>query len=164
MRAYLWWTNIAVEESEGMRVFAPADEVIYINPAVEQNGQIGYGMSRMPVLPFLPDKDFSYPWESNFSNEYFFQVPDNEKAPWEAAVYEDGRIFFETSTSCCTIVRYFVEEITQGGDTGRNIFQYLVKAMWECKRVLSAHNFMAWICLPMRSGSGRRGLWYNFSG
>jgi len=94
-----WWTNIAVEESEGMRVFAPADEVIYINPAVEQNSQIGYGISRMPVLPSLPGKDFSYPWKSNFSNEYFFQVPDNEKAPWEAAVYEDGRMFFETSTS-----------------------------------------------------------------
>lgn len=94
-----WWTNIAVEESEGMRVFAPADEVIYINPAVEQNNQIDYGVSRMPILPSLPDKDSSYPWNFNFSNEYFFQVPDNEKAPWEAAVYENGRMFFETSTS-----------------------------------------------------------------
>lgn len=93
-----WWTNIAVPETQGTRVFASADEVIYLHPGIPGQQQAGYGLARMPVLPSVPGKDFSYPTVSHFSNEYFFQCPDRT-VNWEAVTQGDGAGFFEKSTA-----------------------------------------------------------------
>jgi hypothetical protein len=92
-----WWTNIAVPETPGARVFASAEEVIYVDPMGIVSGIKGYGYAQMPFLPSLPGKDSSYPAQSDFANEYFFQCPP-VKMPWEAMAYEDGQLFFEAST------------------------------------------------------------------
>ncbi|MBM7568807.1 DUF5107 domain-containing protein [Paenibacillus sacheonensis] len=89
-----WWTNIAVEETERARVFASTGDVIYIDPANQ-----GYGFDRLPELPSVPGADVSYPQGFPYSSEYFFQTPAAERAPWEAVAYEDGRLFYERSTS-----------------------------------------------------------------
>ncbi|WP_176707773.1 DUF5107 domain-containing protein [Bacillus sp. FJAT-26390] len=89
-----WWTNIAVEETAGARVFSATDEVIYIDHSIK-----GFGLGKLPHLPTVPDKDVSYPLSFPFSNEYFFQTPANNEYPWEAVAYEDGRMFYERSTS-----------------------------------------------------------------
>ena len=93
-----WWTNIAVPETPEARVFSSADDVIYINPKEIALRDKGYGYARMPVIPSLPGEDFSYPFKSDFANEYFFQCPET-RMPWEAIVYKDGEMFFEASTS-----------------------------------------------------------------
>ncbi|AZN41876.1 DUF5107 domain-containing protein [Paenibacillus albus] len=88
-----WWTNIAVEETEKSRVFSGTADVIYIDPGK------GYGADRMPYLPAVPGADVSYPMAFPYASEYFFQTPVSERSPWEAVAYEDGRMFFERSTS-----------------------------------------------------------------
>lgn len=93
-----WWTNIAVQETSKSRVFSSTSEVIYIEPQ-----QKGFGVDTLPYLPSVPNTDVSYPMQFPFSNEYFFQTPETCKSPWEAVVYEDGRLFFERSTS---LLRY----------------------------------------------------------
>jgi tetratricopeptide (TPR) repeat protein len=89
-----WWTNIAVEETAKARVFSATDEVIYIDHSIK-----GFGLGTLPHLPTVPDKDVSYPLNFPFSNEYFFQTPASNEYPWEAVAYEDGRMFYERSTS-----------------------------------------------------------------
>jgi tetratricopeptide (TPR) repeat protein len=93
-----WWTNIAVPETPQARVFSETDEVIYIDHGVK-----GFGLGTLPLLPTVPGADVSYPMNFPFSNEYFFQTPETAKAPWEAVVYEDGRMFYERSSS---LLRY----------------------------------------------------------
>ncbi|RKP46767.1 DUF5107 domain-containing protein [Cohnella endophytica] len=89
-----WWTNIAVQETEKARVFSSTGNVIYIDPNFK-----GYGFDRLPYLPSVPDVDVSYPMGFPYSSEYFFQTPVDYKSPWEAVAYEDGRLFYERSTS-----------------------------------------------------------------
>jgi tetratricopeptide (TPR) repeat protein len=89
-----WWTNIAVEETPKARVFSTTDEVIYIDHEIK-----GFGLGNLPILPTVPDADVTYPLNFPFSNEYFFQTPETYKAPWEAVSYEDGKLFYERSTS-----------------------------------------------------------------
>jgi len=96
-RPMYWWTNIAVPETLETRVFASAEEVIYLDQMGLLSQGKGYGYAKMPVLPCLPGKDFSYPYSCGFSTEYFFQCP-SRKTYWEAAVYKEGELFFEVST------------------------------------------------------------------
>ncbi|MEF2246502.1 DUF5107 domain-containing protein [Paenibacillus sp. IITD108] len=93
-----WWTNIAVDETPKARVFSSTKEVIYIDP---QAG--GFGAGDLPILPTVSETDVSYPMNFPFSNEYFFQIAENDPSPWESIVYEDGRMFYERSTS---LLRY----------------------------------------------------------
>lgn len=93
-----YWTNIAVEETEAARVFSTTSEVIYIDTDLK-----GHDLGHMPILPSVPETDVSYPIRFPFANEYFFQTPKNCKSPWEAIAYEDGRLFYERSTS---LLRY----------------------------------------------------------
>lgn len=89
-----WWTNIAVEETPKCRVFSSTDEVIYIDHNVK-----GFGLGHLPHLPTVTEADVTYPLNFPFANEYFFQTPEACRAPWEAVAYEDGRLFYERSTS-----------------------------------------------------------------
>ncbi|MCD9024993.1 DUF5107 domain-containing protein [Cohnella silvisoli] len=93
-----WWTNIAVEETVKARVFSSTNEAIYIDAGLK-----GYGIDKLPHLPSLKEADASYPVNFPFSSEYFFQTPVTCRSPWEAVAYEDGRLFFERSTS---LLRY----------------------------------------------------------
>lgn len=108
-----WWTNIAVTETPEARVFASADEVIYNDPGIE-SGKKGFGYSKMPEIPSLPGVDFSYPYRSPFSNEYFFQ-PEPIKMPWEAVVYKEGAFFFEVSTERLRYRKMFCWGSHEGG-------------------------------------------------
>lgn len=89
-----WWTNIAARETRKTRVFSDADDVIY-----QDHKLMGFGFHNMPYLPSNPGYDSSYPMQFSYASEYFFQTSDKQKSPWEAVVYEDGRMFFERSTS-----------------------------------------------------------------
>lgn len=91
-----WWTNIAVPETPDTRVFASAEDVIYNDPGIVSRDK-GFGYAKMPIIPTLPEKDFSYPYNSHFSNEYFFQCYP-QKIQWEAVAYKEGDLFFEAST------------------------------------------------------------------
>ena len=102
-----WWTNAAIPQTKGVRVFSATDEVIYIVPGLapempgnEKPGVKMMDYGRLPDLPVLPGRDASYPALSDYSNEYFYQNDRSagKNLPWEAAVYEDGYSYGEIST------------------------------------------------------------------
>jgi len=95
-KSMYWWTNAAVPQSQGSRVFSPSAEVIYIDPYVRK-GERRFGFGAMPELDILPGIDASYPERLTYSNEYFFAC-DSEALPWEAALDAEGKGFFEAST------------------------------------------------------------------
>lgn len=94
---FYWWTNIAVPEEKNVRVFSGNSEVIYItqesNESVDAIKKMCHGT--MPELGSLPGKDASYPQNFHFSSEYFFQNEGGVEETWEAAVYDDGYMFFD---------------------------------------------------------------------
>jgi len=109
-----WWTNAAILQTPGVRVFSNCDEVIYVVPGLGKTKTMDYGT--LPHLPVLSDKDASYPINSDYSNEYFFQ---NDKIdcglPFEAAVYEDGYTYGEMSTHPLVYRKMFCWGTDRGG-------------------------------------------------
>lgn len=95
-----WWTNTAIPEEKRVRVFSGTGEVIYINPkSLEQEGAPhGYAHAQLPELPSMPGVDVTYPENSDYTNEFFFQNGSDVRCPWEAAAYDDGFLFLERST------------------------------------------------------------------
>jgi len=111
-----WWTNIAVRETEDMRVLSATDKVIFHNP-----GRGGFGLGKMPELDSVPGKDASFPAIYHHSNEYFFQTPYDVKYPWEAAVYpSENWIFAEYSTAELKYRKMFTWGTHQGGRKWRD--------------------------------------------
>ncbi len=112
-----WWTNAAVPETDGVRVLAPAPQVIYIVPSADGAKRMGGAV--LPHLPTLPGADASYPSASDYSNEYFFQSARSERDglpyPWEAAVYEDGYAYAEASTAPLSYRKMFCWGSGRGG-------------------------------------------------
>ena len=117
-----WWTNMAVRE-KGARIFAPADEVIFINHDPE-SGKAIYGLGKMPRLESANGKDASYPEAFHCSSEYFFQIHQQIRTPWEAAVYPDGNVLFDVSSGMLRYRKMFCWGMSTGG---RNWQSYLSK-------------------------------------
>lgn len=83
-----WWSNIAVPETDGTRVLAPADEAWHF----------GYARSlrRVPV-PGWEGVDRSYPTRSEYPADYFYEIPQGARR-WITALDGDGRGLVQTST------------------------------------------------------------------
>ncbi|WP_081239468.1 DUF5107 domain-containing protein [Streptomyces viridosporus] len=81
-----WWSNIAVPED--CRVLAPAEEA----------WQFGYErrLRRVPV-PVHDGTDRTYPRNSTYAADYFYEVPERRRR-WIAALDADGRGLVQTST------------------------------------------------------------------
>ena len=100
-----WWANAAIPQTPGVRVFSSSHEVIFVSAAPGKGTPKALVYGSLPDLPVLPGKDASYPAQSYYANEYFFQNDcscgkNGEKAtPWESAVYEDGYAYGEVSTA-----------------------------------------------------------------
>ncbi|MEF9941410.1 MAG: DUF5107 domain-containing protein [Lachnospiraceae bacterium] len=111
-----WWTNIAAKEQPGCRIFSGTKDVIYIEPqSMTMGSEHTFGRGELPLLPVLPDVDASYPLNSTYTNEFFFQNSKQECAPWEAITYTDGSVFFERSTQPLRIRKMFCWGKHQGG-------------------------------------------------
>lgn len=106
-----WWTNIAVPEIEGVRVLAPSKEALYLRPSEDKVHC--FGLATLPRLPSLSN-DGSYPLNSTFANEFFFQC-EGSSMPWEAAIYRDGKGFFECSTKPLSYRKLFCWGSHPGG-------------------------------------------------
>jgi tetratricopeptide (TPR) repeat protein len=102
-----WWTNIAVPETPGVRVVAPA----------VQAWRTGYDGSIARVdIPFPDDQttDASYPLSARRAADYFFEVPP-ERRPWIAAVHADGSGLIHTSTAALRGRKLFLWGTAAGG-------------------------------------------------
>lgn len=116
-----WWTNTAVTETEGLRIFSSTEEVIFIRPETiaSPDGQC-YGRGRLPALPTMPELDASYPLNSPYANEYFFQTAEGTESPWEAAIGSSGYGLFERSTSVLKYRKMFCWGTHEGGRRWRD--------------------------------------------
>ncbi|MFI2640680.1 DUF5107 domain-containing protein [Streptomyces sp. NPDC018610] len=98
-----WWSNIAVPEER--RVLAPAEEAYHF----------GYErrLRRVPV-PAHDGVDRTYPLNSAYAADYFYEVPDGRRR-WIAALDEDGEGLAQTSTDVLRGRKLFVWGTGPGG-------------------------------------------------
>lgn len=113
-----WWSNIAIQATQKLRVFSGTQDVIYLDPdsiSDNTNPIRVFGRTKLPMLPTLPGKDSTYPANATYSNEFFFQNPADIEACWSAAIYETGRVFYETSTLPLRYRKMFCWGTHEGG-------------------------------------------------
>jgi hypothetical protein len=130
-----WWTNTAVREVDGTRVFCPAGEALCgdeagmlhwadennVKPGSEawNNGPLFLMRAKLPHLSNakgeFTDSDVTYTKKTRRSYDYFYQNPADIKSPWEAALYPDGFVFFERSTQPLRYRKLFVWGNNSGG-------------------------------------------------
>ncbi|MFF8593659.1 DUF5107 domain-containing protein [Streptomyces sp. NPDC015220] len=98
-----WWSNIAVPEER--RVLAPASEAYHF----------GYErrLRRVPV-PAYDGADRTYPLNSTYAADYFYEVPDGRRR-WIAALDEAGDGLVQTSTDVLRGRKLFVWGAGPGG-------------------------------------------------
>ncbi|MFF6964584.1 DUF5107 domain-containing protein [Streptomyces anthocyanicus] len=109
-----WWSNIAVPENR--RVLAPADEAwLPHSPKGVGGAPIGYErrLRRVPV-PEYGGVDRTYPLNSTYAADYFYEVPDDRRR-WIAALDEDGHGLVQTSTDLLRGRKLFVWGTGPGG-------------------------------------------------
>ncbi|MEI7437288.1 MAG: DUF5107 domain-containing protein, partial [bacterium] len=83
-----WWSNIAVPETSGTRVLAPADYAY----------RLGYDRNLQRVtIPLSEGTDVSYSTNQNRAMDFFFRIPDGAR-PWIAALDGQGQGLVQTST------------------------------------------------------------------
>lgn len=90
------WTNAAVPEEAGVRVFSGTEEVILLGPSGAP-GESGFVHARLPH-PLKDGLDHSYPASVPHAEEYFFQNLADDDHAFESVVYPDGRMTYERST------------------------------------------------------------------
>lgn len=130
-----WWTNIACREDAKTRIFSSAREAVYqdketvfrwikehgmqVDGATIRKAPNFFGHGELPYLKSANGQqlpfDVSYPQNYQRSNEYFFKNPKDLPSPWEAAVYDDGFIFFERSTQPLAYRKMFCWGTHRGG-------------------------------------------------
>lgn len=88
------WTNIAVREVNGCRVFSGTEEII-IQVQSSKPGTSYFSHCQLPD-PLHEGIDHSYPLNIPHSEEYYFQ--NDPSHAFEAVVYPNGETFYERST------------------------------------------------------------------
>ncbi|MFD9793556.1 DUF5107 domain-containing protein [Streptomyces sp. NPDC059070] len=100
-----WWSNIAVPEDRRTRVLAPADAAWHF----------GYErtLRRVPV-PHRDGVDRTYPLNSEYPADYFYDVPDGARR-WIASLDGGGRGLVQTSTDLLRGRKLFLWGSGRGG-------------------------------------------------
>ncbi len=109
-----WWSNIAVDEQEGLRVLSPAKETF-----VSYYDDTGYVLDAAP-LPVMHVKgmekpvDVSYPERIYRSGDFFYKIAKDRKK-WVAAVDQDGSGLVQFSEPLLQGRKLFIWGRQQGG-------------------------------------------------
>ncbi len=103
-----WWSNIAVEETPGMRVVVPAHHAF-----VNHFGNDSYVLDKAP-MPHHMDTDASYPGNLNRSLDFFYDIPEAQEK-WIAAVDASGYGLVQSSDRRLLGRKLFVWGMGQGG-------------------------------------------------
>lgn len=103
-----WWTNIAVAESDGVRVVAPATSAW----RTEYDGTIS--SVRVPQ-PADGTTDVSYSIRARQAADYFFQIPPNRRK-WITSLDSSGSGLIQTSTAELTGRKLFLWGRGAGGN------------------------------------------------
>jgi hypothetical protein len=102
-----WWSNIAAEQHADTRVLASADDALIYS----------YGSNALTriTMPLDGAEDVTYPGRQRHSRDFFFRVP-RQTRPWIAAIDEEGRGLFQTSTARLRGRKLFRWGIQTGGE------------------------------------------------
>ena len=131
-----WWSNMAADERETVRVLVPADKAF----------RFGYGGKIAKVdVPYVGDEDVSHSTQIRNSVDYFFDVPKGQRK-WIAALENDGKGIVQTSTSRLIGRKLFVWGQGPGGKRWQSFLAKEGCAYIEIQSGL-AHTQME--CLPM---------------
>lgn len=109
-----WWSNIAVDEQEGMRILAPTRETF-----VSYYDETGYVLD-YDALPVMQIKgmempvDVSYPERIFRSGDFFYNIPKGQKK-WVAAVDREGSGLMQFSDDILQGRKLFIWGRQQGG-------------------------------------------------
>ncbi|HEU4330894.1 MAG TPA: DUF5107 domain-containing protein, partial [Lapillicoccus sp.] len=104
-----WWSNIAVPESEDVRVLAPGDSAWRFDESATVGGV---------NLPIADGVDRTYPATASSAADYFVRLDEGHR-PWVAAVNGAGYGLVQSSTSELRGRKLFV----WGGGTGGRHWQ-----------------------------------------
>ncbi|GAA2774733.1 DUF5107 domain-containing protein [Kitasatospora cinereorecta] len=85
-----WWSNTAVPETPGTRVFAPASEAFHYDYSAR--------LRRVP-FPVVDGTDRSRPAGVPYAADYFLDLPAGTERPWIAALADDGTGLVQFSTA-----------------------------------------------------------------
>ena len=99
-----WWSNIAVPESDDVRVVAPAERAYHLGPGRRL---------RVVDIPRHDGGDVSYPARASQPGEWFFDC--EQRQPWIAALDRDGLGLVQTSTRRLSGRKLFVWGQSPGG-------------------------------------------------
>ena len=100
-----WWSNIAVPQTDGGRVLAPADAAYRFD--------YSRTLRRVP-MPVDEGVDRSYPARSSHAVDYFFDL-EQQQRPWIAAVDADGYGLVQSSSPPLRGRKLFVWGTGPGG-------------------------------------------------
>lgn len=100
-----WWSNVAVPETPATRVLAPADDAIKIDYQ---------GRYQLQALPRENGVDLSYPSNSSYASDYYFDL-HHGAMPWVAALDERGAGIFQASTALLLGRKLFMWGSSRGG-------------------------------------------------
>ncbi len=107
-----WWSNIAVDETEGSRVIVPADSSYLYK--TEPDGTI---LVTSEEIPYQGDWDVTYPSNHEKAYDYFFRIHPSQRK-WIASVDKDGHGMVQFSTPELQGRKLFVWGAqSQGGKT-----------------------------------------------
>ena len=104
--AVYWWSNMAVNEKEDVRVLVPAD----------RSFRWGYGgkLTKVPVPYSDVFKDISYTMNLPQAMDYFFDIPQGQRR-WISALNGEGYGFCQSSTDVLIGRKLFVWGMGAGG-------------------------------------------------
>lgn len=109
-----WWSTIAVDEEEGLRVLSPAEETF-----VSYYDETGYVLDTndLPVMHLkgtAQPVDVSYPGNIYRSGDFFYKIPTNRRK-WIASVNQQGQGLLQFSDPILQGRKLFVWGQQQGG-------------------------------------------------
>ena len=104
-----WWSNAAINETEGTRVIVPTDET-FIGAYVDDT----HCLTIKPI-PEIDGIDTSYPARNDRAIDYFYKIPKKAPERWEAAVERNGVGSLQVSTNELWGRKLFVWGDTIGG-------------------------------------------------
>ena len=104
-----WWSNIAIPESDDLRVLAPTDYGYFghLDPQCAYVEKMNF--------PFFREKNISYPTNNVSAHDYFLPIPKGQR-PWEAALGGNGKGLVHVSTSLMKGRKLFVWGTSSGGN------------------------------------------------
>lgn len=107
--AYMyWWSNIAVKQTKGTRVFAPAKKAF-----VTDYEEGGFVLSKKDI-PVMNGVDVSRPYNGKRAVDYFYDIPADDNK-WISCIEDDGIGLFQCSSPILQGRKNFIWGTNKGG-------------------------------------------------